>query len=82
MTETPINMEKVNNLYDEIDVILDKHIKENGLNFMEIHTVMMLLRKKMNYEETNSWFQFMIENINSEVETSQSQEKPKGDMYG
>lgn len=81
MTENPINMEKVNKLYDDIDIILDKHIKENSVNYMEIDTAIMLIEKKMDYEETSSWFQFMIESMNEEGNTVQGQDKPKGDMY-
>lgn len=81
MTENPINMEKVNKLYDDIDIILDKHIKENSVNYMEIDTAIMLIEKKMDYEETSSWFQFMIESMNEEDNTVQGQDKPKGDMY-
>ena len=82
MTENSINMEKVNNLFDEIDVILDKHIKDNGLSFLEIDVAMMLLRKKMSYEETSSWFQFMVESMNEEGGVAQVQDKPSGDIYG
>ena len=81
MTENPINMEKVNKLYDDIDIILDKHIKENSVNYMEIDTAIMLIEKKMDYEETSSWFQFMIESMNEEGNIVQGQDKPKGDMY-
>lgn len=84
-------MEKVNNIYDDFDEILDKHIKDNKVNFMEINTALMLVKKKMSYEETSSWLQFMIAGIQEEhtngstetqSESSETQNKPSGDMYG
>lgn len=83
---TPIDIKKVNDLYEEIDVILDKHIKDYGLNFMEIDTALMLVKKKMSYEETGSWLQFMIASQREEAEgegnVEQDKSEPKGDMYG
>ena len=84
----PIDIKKVNNLYDEIDKILDKYIKDHELNFMEIDTALMLVKKKMSYEETGSWLQFMIasqrEEAEGEVDDGKTQDtsEPKGDMYG
>ena len=83
----PVDMNKVNDLYDEIDKILDKYIKDHELNFMEIDTALMLVKKKMSYEETGSWLQFMIasqreESASEGEEVEQNKSEPKGDMYG
>lgn len=85
MTDNNVDMKKVNDLYDEIDKILDKHIKDYELNFMEIDTALMLVKKKMSYEETGSWLQFMIAGQREEAEgedKSEDKSEPKGDMYG
>lgn len=84
MTDNNVDMKKVNDLYDEIDKILDKHIKDYELNFMEIDTALMLVKKKMSYEETGSWLQFMIAGQREEAEGEDQEDKsePKGDMYG
>jgi hypothetical protein len=83
-TEHPIDIKKVNDLYEEIDKILDNHIKDHELNFMEIDTALMLVKKKMSYEETGSWLQFMIagQREEAEGEDQEDKSKPKGDMYG
>jgi len=84
MTDNNVDMKKVNDLYDEIDKILDKHIKDYELNFMEIDTALMLVKKKMSYEETGSWLQFMIAGQREEAEGKVDEDvtEPKGDMYG
>ncbi len=86
-TEHPIDIKKVNDLYEEIDKIIDKHIKDHELNFMEIDTALMLVKKKMSYEETASWLQFMIASQREEAEgddkeSTTDKSEPKGDMYG
>ena len=80
-TPPPIDIDKVNDLYEELDVVLDKHIKDYELNFMEIDTALMLIKKKMSYEETSSWLQFMISTA-QENQEDQTPKDPKGDMYG
>jgi len=80
-TIPPIDINKVNDLYEALDIVLDKHIKDYELNFMEIDTAFMLIKKKMSYEETSSWLRYMVAN-SQEDQSVQPQKDPEGDMYG
>ena len=80
-TPPPIDINKVNDLYEELDTVLDKHIKDYELNFMEIDTALMLVKKKMSYEETSSWLQFMVASA-QENNTQDKEKDPEGNMYG
>jgi len=86
MTENSVDMDKVNDLFEDLDKVLDKHIKDHEMNFLEIDTALMLVKKKMSYEETSSWLQFMIAGIQEEGLNNTSDktpdDKPNGDMYG
>jgi hypothetical protein len=85
MTENSVDMDKVNDLFDDLDKVLDKHIKDYEMSFLEIDTALMLVKKKIAYEETSSWLQFMIAGIQEEQtndSSSKTQSEPNGDMYG
>ena len=50
-----IRMEVIEEMFDEFDTIFIKYSKKHDVNFMEIDTCLLMLKKKIQYEQLRTW---------------------------
>jgi len=50
-----IRMEVIEKMFDDFDTIFIKYSKDHEVNFMEIETCLLMLKKKIEYEQLRTW---------------------------
>ena len=51
----------INEMYDEVDELMTKHIQDHKMNFLEIGVVMMMLEEKFQQTKTMLYMQMGAE---------------------
>jgi hypothetical protein len=50
-----IRMEVIEKMFDDFDTLFVKYSKDHEVNFMEIETCLLMLKKKIDYEQLRTW---------------------------
>ena len=50
-----IRMEVIEKMFDDFDTLFVKYSKNHEVNFMEIETCLLMLKKKIDYEQLRTW---------------------------
>ena len=50
-----IRMEVIEKMFDDFDTIFIKYSKDHEVNFMELETCLLMLKKKIDYEQMRTW---------------------------
>jgi len=50
-----IRMEVIEKMFDDFDTIFIKYSKNHEVNFMELETCLLMLKKKIEYEQLRTW---------------------------
>ena len=50
-----IRMEVIEKMFDDFDTIFVKYSKDHEVNFMEIETCLLMLKKKIDFEQIRTW---------------------------
>ena len=50
-----IRMEVIEKMFDDFDTLFVKYSKDHEVNFMELETCLLMLKKKIDYEQLRTW---------------------------
>ena len=57
-----IRMEVIEKMFDDFDTLFVKYSKDHEVNFMEIETCLLMLKKKIDYEQLRTWAPTLLNN--------------------
>jgi len=50
-----VRMDIIEKMFDDFDTLFVKYSKDHEVNFMEIETCLLMLKKKIQYEQLKTW---------------------------
>ena len=65
-----IRMEVIEKMFDDFDTLFVKYSKDHEVNFMEIETCLLMLKKKIQYEQLRTWAPSLFENNEPDLNTA------------
>ena len=71
--------DKINKLFNAFDECLDTAIHDDMMNFLEIEISIKMMQKKLNFEQSKSWMDYINDNTEG---YDPPETKPPGGMFG